>query len=103
MSTRDRIIETAVNLFNDCGTRRITTNHIARAAGISPGNLYYYFRNKEEIIRAVLDLMNRVGPEEYAHIREKYPQGSPNGFSETFLMIQKSIGNSGSSKGSLQL
>ena len=53
MSTRDRIIDTAVALFNTEGTAAVSTNHIAKAAGISPGNLYYHFRNKEEIIRAI--------------------------------------------------
>lgn len=53
MSTRERIIDTAIELFNQEGTADVSTNHIARALGISPGNLYYHFRNKEEIIRAI--------------------------------------------------
>ena len=55
MNTRERIIETALGLFNEHGSRAISTNHIAEALGISPGNLYYHFRNKEEIIRAILE------------------------------------------------
>ena len=52
--TKGRIVGAAVRLFNESGTAAVSTNHIAEAAGISPGNLYYHFRNKEEIIREVL-------------------------------------------------
>lgn len=53
--TIDRIIDAAIALFNAQGSGAVSTNHIAEAAGVSPGNLYYHFHNKEEIIRAVFE------------------------------------------------
>lgn len=48
--TYDKIVTESIRLFNEHGERNITTNHIAAHLGISPGNLYYHFRNKEEIV-----------------------------------------------------
>jgi AcrR family transcriptional regulator len=50
-STKDRILDAALALFNERGTANVTTNHIAEALGMSPGNLYYHYRNKAEIVR----------------------------------------------------
>ena len=54
-STKDQIIDTALELFNAQGTRPVSTNHIAEAMGTSPGKLYYHFSNKEEIVRAIYE------------------------------------------------
>ena len=52
-TTKDRILDAALALFNERGTDNVTTNHIAEALGMSPGNLYYHYRNKAEIVRAL--------------------------------------------------
>ncbi|MEH6404766.1 MAG: TetR/AcrR family transcriptional regulator [Sneathiella sp.] len=53
MGNRDRIIIAAKELFNLHGSSNVGTNKIAAHLGISPGNLYYHFKNREEIIRTI--------------------------------------------------
>jgi AcrR family transcriptional regulator len=48
-----RIVQESLTLFNEQGERNISTNHIAAHLGMSPGNLYYHFRNKEEIVHQI--------------------------------------------------
>lgn len=57
IGNRERILLSSIELFNQSGVVAITTNHIAHHLGISPGNLYFHFRNKEEIIYELFEMM----------------------------------------------
>jgi AcrR family transcriptional regulator len=53
LSTKDRILETALDLFNTEGVGALSAVDIASALGISPGHLYYHFKGKPEILTAL--------------------------------------------------
>ncbi|WP_413582739.1 TetR/AcrR family transcriptional regulator [Bdellovibrio sp. HCB288] len=62
MKTKERILVTSIELFNRSGVVAVTTNHIAKAMDISPGNLYFHYDNKEEIL---VELFTRMCKETY--------------------------------------
>ncbi len=57
MTTKERILAAALELFNESNTQAATTNHIAAALGMSPGNLHYHYSNREAIIYALYEQM----------------------------------------------
>jgi AcrR family transcriptional regulator len=57
---RERLVEAAGRLFYQQGVERTTLADIAEAADITIGNLWYYFKAKEELVQAVVD----------AHVRD---------------------------------
>ncbi|WP_295119393.1 TetR/AcrR family transcriptional regulator [uncultured Chitinophaga sp.] len=55
MTTQEKILDTAIKLYNTHGISKITSRHIAAEMDISPGNLHYHFKHTEDIIKALYD------------------------------------------------
>src|SRR5579871_4102244 len=55
VESRAAILRAAVREFSDQGLSGARTDAIARAAGVNKALLYYYFKDKETLFRAVLD------------------------------------------------
>ncbi len=53
--TKERILDAALELFNRFGEPNVSTPVVAQALGISPGNLHYHYRAKEELVNALFD------------------------------------------------
>jgi len=50
ISTRDLILDVALVLLNERGESVVTSVDLAHEMNISPGNLYYHFKGKEQVV-----------------------------------------------------
>lgn len=71
MGTKDRILEKALELFNEKGISSVSSKHISDALGISYGNLCYHFPRKDDIIlQLYLNMQTRVD-EQFKNIEQE--------------------------------
>jgi AcrR family transcriptional regulator len=68
VATRTRIVSSALRLFSEHGYDRTTMRAIAKEAGVSVGNAYYYFSSKEHLIQGFYDRIAEVHGEQSAEI-----------------------------------
>ena len=57
MATKEKIINAAIELFNDQGFANVRLQNIADRVGISVGNLAYHFKNKEAIVNQAYEII----------------------------------------------
>ncbi len=74
MTTKQKIIQAAIELFNQQGVIKAKIQDIAKAAGISPGNLTYHYTTKKELIQSVYRYMMKT-LEEVAYGNRIFVQG----------------------------
>ena len=58
--TAERILEVTLDLFNRFGEPNVSTTLISAEMGISPGNLYYHYPAKDELINSLFDRYERA-------------------------------------------
>ena len=52
---RERLVAGASEVIHRQGVERTTIADIARAADVPVGNVYYYFKTKDELVEAAID------------------------------------------------
>lgn len=68
---RDEIVDAARQLFVDDGYDATSMSRIAQSAGVAPNTIYWYFRDKDAVLLAVLDAVLADSAAEYLAIADK--------------------------------
>ena len=84
--TKQKILDSAVQLFNEKGLGNVRLQQIADKAGISVGNLAYHFYSKKAIIIAIDEELHKVIEPVISENRDSRPCSSPNHFFEILLL-----------------
>lgn len=81
--TKERILETALELFAQSGYLGTSMSDIAGELGITKGALYKHYAGKQEILDSIVKRMNQM---DYDRAEEyEMPETEPDGFAEAYL------------------
>ena len=81
--TKERILETALELFAQSGYLGTSMSDIAGELGITKGALYKHYTSKQEILNSIVERMNKM---DYERAEEyEMPETEPDGFAEAYL------------------
>lgn len=83
--TDKEVLKKALGLFNEKGYAHVGMRELARKLDISPGNLTYYFKKKEDILAALLDQFAALNTQTI----ESYLQQEPT--NANFLRLMRNI------------
>ena len=81
---RNKILESAKELFFMHGIKRITVDDICQQIGVSKKTLYVFFKNKEELIERLLENNLNENKKEFENIFKK----SNNSIQEIILLME---------------
>ena len=82
-NTRERILETALELFAQNGYLGTSMNDIARQLGFTKAALYKHYTSKQEILDKIVERMNKMDYERAENY--EMPETEPDGFADAYL------------------
>ena len=100
---RERLIAAAMQLVHEQGSERTTLAEIAKAANVPAGNVYYYFKTKDEVIEAVIEAHAQQIRTTLASIdsRHRSPKSRLKAFVREFTAQSEKVAQYGCPLGSL--
>ena len=100
---RERLIAAAMQLLHQQGIERTTLADIAKAADVPAGNVYYYFKTKDDVIAAVIEAHTEQVKTTLAFIdaRHRSPKSRLKAFVREFTAQSEIVARSGCPLGSL--
>ncbi len=100
---RERLVAAAVQLLHQQGIERTTLADIAKVADVPVGNVYYYFKTKDEVIAAVIEVYAERMTTTLALInaRHRSPKGRLKAFVREFASQSEVVAQYGCPFGSL--
>ena len=75
MKTKEKILVVSLELFNELGIANLAAIDVANEMDISPGNLYYHYKGKGEILATLLERYERTLQEVFRKPMEDAPPG----------------------------
>ena len=69
--TKSKIIHAAIKLFPELGYEKTSMRRIAEEVGITKPALYYYYKNKDELFKSIVDFGNNFSMKRLTEIRDK--------------------------------
>ena len=100
---RERLVAAATQLLHEQGIERTTLAGIALAADVPAGNVYYYFKTKDDVIAAVVDAHAQQVTTTLAVIdsHHRSPRGRLKAFVREFTAQSEIVAQHGCPLGSL--
>ena len=100
---RERLVAAAIQLLHQHGTERTTLADIAKAADVPAGNVYYYFKTKDDVIAAVIEAHAQEIRTTLAWIdsRHRSPKSRLKAFVRQFAARSETVAQHGCPLGSL--
>ncbi len=100
---RERLVGAAMQLLHEQGAERTTLADIAKVADVPPGNVYYYFKTKDDVIAAAIEAHAQQARTALAAIdaRHRSPKGRLKALVREFAAQSESIAQYGCPLGSL--
>jgi TetR/AcrR family transcriptional regulator, transcriptional repressor for nem operon len=99
---RERLVESARELVHEQGVQRTTLAEVAERADVPAGNVYYYFKTKDELVGAVVESYIREARDLVAGLeRHRSPQARLKGLVRSWEEIGEAVARHGCPIGSL--